>query len=151
MVRLYAVALENIGIDRALREELNVILLARFFFKYANKLGADDFSLFFRLGNTCQLVEKTVYRIYIDEIGVHLVAEHLDDLLRLALAQQAVVDMDTYQIFADRLDQQRGNDRAVYTAGQRQQYLFVTDLRLQSSDLLVDKCIGERFGGDSFH
>ena len=139
VVRLDAVGLKDVGVDGALTEELDAVQFAGFFLKYADEFRADDLALLFGVGDARQLVEEAVYRVDIDEVRVHLVAEHLDDLLGLTLAEQSVVDVDTDELFADRLDQQRRDDRAVYAAGQRQQDFFVADLRAQFLYLLVDE------------
>ena len=86
MVRLDGAALQNVGIDGALRQKLDALLLARLLFEYADELRADHFALLLGLRNTRKLIEEAVDGIHIHEIGVHLVAEHLHDLLGLALS-----------------------------------------------------------------
>ena len=61
--------------------------------------------------------EKLV-RIDVDERNIVVAAEQADDLLGLALAQQAVVDEDAGQLVADRLVDQHGRDRRIDAAGQ---------------------------------
>ena len=71
--------------------------------------------------------------IHIDQIGVHLAAEYLNYLLRLALAEQAVVHVNTGQLLADGLDEQGGHHRGVHTAAEGQQNLWSpTWLRISS-------------------
>ena len=50
------------------------------------------------------------------------VVERLDDLLRLALAQQAVVDEDARQLVADRLVHEQRRDGGVDAAGERAEH-----------------------------
>ena len=72
------------------------------------------------------------------ERHVEVVAEGLDDLGGLVLAQQAVVDEDARQLVADRLvDEERG-DRGVDAAGERAEHALVPDLRADPLDLLLD-------------
>ena len=59
--------------------------------------------------------------------------------------------MDADKLLSDRLDQQCCDDRAVHTAGEREQDLFIADLGAQFFDLLFDECICERFCGDALH
>ena len=59
--------------------------------------------------------------------------------------------MHADQLFADRFDQQRGRDRRINAAGQREQHLFVTDLFSQFSNLFFDKSLRKRLIGDAFH
>ena len=53
-------AFQNIRIDRSLREKLDAVQLSRFLGKNIYKLGADDLPLDFRIGDVCQLAEKTI-------------------------------------------------------------------------------------------
>ena len=151
VVRLDAVGFEDIGIDGALCEELDAVELARFFLKDADELGADDLALLFGLGDAGELVEEAVDRVDIDEVRVHPVAEHLDDLLGLALAEQSVVNVDADELLADSLDQQGGDDRAVHAAGEGEENFLIADLSAELLDLLVDERLRERRGGDAFH
>ena len=152
VVRLDAVsALKDIGINGALTEEGDAVELAGFFFKYPDELGADDLALGLGIGNAGEPIEEAVDCVDINEVGVHLIAEHLDDLLGLAFAKQTVIDVDTDELLADRLDQQRRDDGAVNAAGEGEQYLFVADLGTKFRDLLVDKRLSQLRGGDSLH
>ena len=56
--------------------------------------------------------EEALLRLDVDERHVEVAAERLDDLVRLVLAQEAVVDEDARELVADRLvDEQRGDGR----------------------------------------
>ena len=98
-----------------------------------------------------QLVQEAVHRVHIDQVGVHLVAEDLDHLLGLALAQQAVVHVDAHQLLADGADEQGGHHRGVHPAGQGQQDLFVSHLGLYRGHLLVDELLCQLRRGDPLH
>ena len=151
VVSLYAVALDDVGVNCALSQELNAVLLARLFLKYADKLGADDFSLFFGLGNACELVKEAVNSVNLNKVCVHPVAEHLYDLLGLALAEKSVIYMYANEVFADSFYKQRGNDRAVNSARKRQKHLLIADLRAQGGKLLVDKGVRQLARRDALH
>ena len=151
MVCLYAVTLQDIRINGSLCQKLNAVQLLCLVGKHLDKLLADDLSLGLRVGNAGQLVQETVDGIHIDQVCIHLVAEYFYDLLGLTLSKQTVVHMDTYQLFADGLDQKCCYYRRVHSAGQCQQYLLVTDLAAKSCDLLCNKAFGKCRGGDTFH
>ena len=119
-MRLDRPAFQNIRINRTLRQKFDSVLFARLFLKDTDKLCAYDLTLRFRIGYACQLAEKTIHGINVNEIRVHLTAKYLHDLLRLALAQQTVSDMHAYKIPADRLDQQRCDDRRIHSARKSQ-------------------------------
>ena len=96
-------ALNDIRVDRALRKEVDTRELAGLLLEHADEFRADDLALLLRIGNACEFREEAFARVHINEIRVHLVAEHLDHLLRLTLTQQAVVDMHTGELIANRL------------------------------------------------
>ena len=139
MVRLDGAAFENVRIDGALREKFDAVLLARLFLKHTDKFRADDLALFLRFGDAGEFIEKTVDRVHIDEVRVHPVAEHLDDLFGFALAQKPVVDVHADEIFADSSDEERGDDGRVHPAGQCEEHFFLPHLRLYSCDLFTDE------------
>lgn len=151
MVRLNTVAFENIGINRPLREELDARQLACLFLEHTDELGADDFTLGLGVGYAGQLVKEPVGRVDVYKIRVHLVAEDLDHLLGLALAQQPVIDMHADEPLPDGFDQQRRDDRRVHPAGQRQQHLFIPNLFAKLPHLFVNKCICQCLRRDARH
>ena len=77
--------------------------------------------------------------------------EYLDDLFGFPLAQKPVIDMHADQLLTDRLDQKRGDNRAVHPARQSEQHLFVAYPGAKLLHLLVNKRIGKLGSGDSFH
>ena len=144
-------ALKNIRPDGSLCQEFHTVKLSGFFGKDIDKFFANNVSLLLRIGNTCELVKETIHRVNIDQICIHLVPEDLDDLLRLALAQKAMIDMHANELLADRLDQKRGDNRGINTAGEGEQNLLITDLLFQGGNLFVDKRFGKLRGSNSFH
>ena len=104
MMGLDSVALEDVGIDRSLTEELDALDLPRLLLEDGDELGADDLPLLLGVGDPLQFAEETVRGVHVDEIGVHLVAEHVDDLLRLSLAQESVVDVHAGEVLSNRFD-----------------------------------------------
>ena len=152
MVRLDAVlAFEDVGPDRALRQKLDAFELARFFGKDVDERAADDLALGFGIGNAGELIEEAVDRVHIDQVRVHFVAEHADDLLGLALSQQSVVDVHAGELSADRTDQKRRDDGRIDAAGQREKDFLIADLRADIGDLFVDERFRLRSGRDAFH
>ena len=106
MVRLHGARLHNVRINRTLCQKTDALQLAGLLLKHADKLCADNLALLLRIGHTSQLIEEAVCGIHINQIGVQLVTEHFDHLLRLTLAQQSVVHMHRHQLLANCLDQQ---------------------------------------------
>ena len=151
-MRLDAVlAFQNIRPNRTLRQELNAVQLPGLLSKDLDKLTADNFPLGLRVGNPCQLVKEPVHGVHINEVRVHLVAEHLDNLLRLSLAKQAMVHMNADQLLADGFNQQRRHYAGIHAAGQRQQYLLVPYLLPNLRHLGIDKCLSLLRRGNPGH
>ena len=65
------------------------------------------------IGDAAQRREEPLARVDRDEVQVEALAERRDDLLGLALAQQAVVDEDAREPVAERLVAEHGRDRRV--------------------------------------
>ena len=143
VVSLYADTLEDVGIDGPLRKELDSVEFAGFFCKYVNKLFANDFTFLFRIADAGQLIQKTVDRVDVDQVGTELIFKYLDNLFRLAFAEQAVVDMDAGKLVADCLDQQSSDNGRVNTAGESKKHFLRTDLAAQSGNLFIDECFCE--------
>ena len=74
-------ALHDIGIDGTLAEEVDAVELACLLLEYADELAADDLTLLLGVGHVLQLGEEALCGVYIDEVGVELVAEYLNDIL----------------------------------------------------------------------
>ena len=113
-------ALKNVRINGTLSQERDTIQLGSFFIKHLDELSTDDLALALGVSNTCQQIQEPIGGIYIDQVGVQLLAEDFDDLLALALTHKAVVHMDTNQLLAHCLDQQSSYNRGIDTAGQSQ-------------------------------
>ena len=67
--------------------------------KHSDELRADDLAFLLRISCAGQFIQEAIHCVHIDQVGVHLMAEHLHHLFWLALAQQPVVDVDTGELF----------------------------------------------------
>ena len=90
-----------------------------------------------RIGLAFQRVDEAVRRVDMDQREVVVLAEHGDDVGRLVLAHQAVVDEDAGQLVADRLVDQQGGDRGIDAARQAADDLPVADLLADRLDRLL--------------
>ena len=82
--------------------------------------------------------EESLLRLHVHERHVEVPAERLDDLVRLAPAQQPVVDEDARQLVADGLVHEQRRHRRVDAAAQRAEHALASDLRADPLDLLLD-------------
>ena len=152
MMRLDAgFAFQNIRPDRALGQEGDAVQLAGLFGKDVDEFAADDVSLLLRVGDARQLVQEAVSGIHVDEVRVHLAAEHFDHLFGFALAQQAVVHVHTNQLLAHGFDEQGRHDGGIHAAGQSQKHFVAADLPARQGDLLVDEGLCQFGCGDALH
>src|SRR5207302_9742988 len=78
-----AYRLDHVGVERALREELDIADLVRLFVKDVDEGGADRFALFFGVGDAGELFEEQLARVAMDQRNVVMAAEEADDLLGL--------------------------------------------------------------------
>ncbi len=101
---------------RPLDEPAHVPELPRLVLEHADELAADDLPLLFRLLDAGEQLEETHLRFDVDERDPEALAEGVDDLQRLVLAQQAVVDEDARELVADRLVHDQRRDRRVDAA-----------------------------------
>src|SRR6516165_6448829 len=105
--------LDHIGIKCPLRQELDIAELVRLLIEDVEEGRADRFALLLGIGDPSELCEKQPARIAMDQRNVVVTAEKAHDLLRFAGSQQTGVDKDAGQLVADRLMQQRCDNRGI--------------------------------------
>ena len=106
--------------------------------EHADELLSDDRALLLRLGHAREPREEPLARVDVDERDVEVVAERLDHLLGLVLAQEAVVDEHARELVADRLVHEERRDRGVDASGQPADDPLGADLGADPLDLLLD-------------
>ena len=129
-----AAGLDDVGVERALHEELDRLARrpddrARLGLEDADELAADRLALGLRVGDAGERVEEAVGGVGDPQLHAGGGDEVLLDLLGLALAQQPVVDEDAGELVADRPLHERRRDRGVDAAGQPADDPLVADLR----------------------
>src|SRR3546814_14994765 len=110
---LAAGRLDDIRIDRALREELHVRNLRGFLVEYIDEQFADDLALGLRIADAFQRTEKPLFGIDANDLHAEMIGEDLHDLIAFVMAQQTMIDEHAGQLRADRLVQQRSEERRV--------------------------------------
>ena len=130
-----ATDLDHVGIERALGEEVGPAELRRLLLEHLDEQPADRLALGLRVGHAVEPGQEQVRRVAVHQADVEAVAEGLHHLLRLARAQQAVVDEDAGQLVADRLMDQHRGDRAVDPAGQAADHPSAAHLGADAADL----------------
>src|SRR3546814_10434715 len=117
---------------RALRQEIRTTDLRRLLLEDVDEGAADDLALALGIVDALQLAEEELAGVAVHQRDVVVMAEQLDHLPGLVLAQQAVVDEDAGELLADRLVDQHCRHRGVAAAGAP-----ADDPRL--ADLLADR------------
>jgi hypothetical protein len=133
-----AAGLDHVGVQRPLHEVADAAETARLGLEHADELLADAPPLLLGVVDAREPREEALLRVDVHERHVEVVAERLDDLRRLVLAQEAVVDEHARELVADRLvDEERG-DGGVDAAGEGAEHAVAPDLRADPLDLLLD-------------
>ena len=111
-----AAGLDDVGVERALHEEGHVPQPPCLLLEDADELFADPPPLLLRVGDALEARKKAIGRVDVHERHVEVPAERLDDLNRLVLPQQAVVDEHACQLVSHRTVHEQCRDRGVDTA-----------------------------------
>ena len=134
-----AAGLDHVRVERSLHEVAN---LRRAGSTPASKTRMNSSPTAFRFSSgsatPSSRARKRSSRVDVDERHVEVPLEGLDDLRRLVLAQQAVVDEDADELVADRLVHEQRRDRRVHAARERAEHALVADLRPDPLHLLLD-------------
>src|SRR4030095_13144539 len=109
-------ALDDVGVERALGEEGGAVDGFGLAAEGLDEFLANDLALLLRVGDAAQLAEEQLAGVVGAEVDAEVVAESALDQLALVLAQQPVVDEDADELLADRLVEQRRDDRRVDSA-----------------------------------
>ena len=112
--------------------------LARLLLEDADELLADRLALLLGVGHALEPRQEAVLRLHVHERNVEVPLEGLDDLRRLVLPQQAVVDEHADELVADGLVHEQRRDRRVDAARERAEHALVADLGADPLDLLLD-------------
>ena len=128
-------ALDHVGVERALRQEIGAADLARLVLEHVDEGLADELALGLGVGEPGEPVQEQRLGVHGDERNVVVAAEQAHDLLRLALAHQAVVDEHAGELVADRLVDQHRGDRAVDAARKPADHLASAHLLADLLDL----------------
>src|SRR5579872_2672924 len=93
--RVMARALDDVGVERALGQEVYATQLARLFLEYPNEFGADGSPLLLGIDHPLQSIQKPGTGVDGDQARCNGAAEDLLEVTCFVLAEQTVVDEDT--------------------------------------------------------
>ena len=110
--------LDDVGIQRALGQEVDAAELARLLLEHPDELVADDASLLLRVLDAGEPREEALPRVDHHEAHPQVGLEGLAQQLRFLLAHEPVVHVDAREPVADRAVHQRRRDRRVHAPRQ---------------------------------
>ena len=141
--------LDDVGIDRTLRQPPHVADLHGLLVEYLDEVAADDLALLLGLGNPGQVAEELRTGLDALDVETHVLVR-LEHLLELVLAQQARIDEDAVEVLADGLVQQDGGHRGIDTSRKAQHDLVIAQLLAQFAHGSLDEALrGPRLGASA--
>jgi hypothetical protein len=136
LVTLRGRRLDDIRIDRSLREPLHAPHLGRLALEHVDEQSADDLALLLGIVDPGECPEEFVARIDVNDPHAEVTRERVHHLLGFVLPQQPVVHEHAGQPLADRAMQQCSGDGGIDTAGQTEQHLLIAHLPANRLDRL---------------
>src|SRR5205823_72400 len=130
--------LDDVGIDRALSEELDAFETLRLLVEDLDESPADHLALGLGVGDAGEGAEKACLRVDADDPDAEVLREDAHHRLGFAEAQQAVVDEYAGELLPDRAVQERGDHGGVDSAREPEQHLAATDLRAEACEGILD-------------
>ena len=124
---------DHVGVDRALRKEVDRADFLRLFLEHADELLADDLALALGIGHAGELFKEAVLGVHTDKVDIPLIKCGLD-LVALVEAHEAVIDKNAGELRADGLGEQCRHDRRIHAAGECQQHAAGADLFAHGGD-----------------
>ena len=109
-------ALDHVGIERALHQEIRAAELRGFRVEHLDEQAADDLALLLRVRDARELGQEALAGVHRNQPQVQVRAERALDFGALAFAQQAVIDEDAGEPIADRALHERRRDRGINAA-----------------------------------
>src|SRR5262245_21077462 len=103
-------AFDDVWVECALREEIDLAQLVGLFLEEVNKFFADALPLVLRVGDAFQPAKESLRSVYVLKVHFEVMLEHLYDLLRLVAPEQAIVHEDAGELIADGLVDKHGGD-----------------------------------------
>ena len=128
---------DNIGIERALGEELGAFDLIGLFLEDIDESGADDLALGFGVGDAGELAEEQIARVAMDQPDIEAVVKQGCHLGGFGLAHQPGVDEDAGQLIADGFLQQHRHNRGIDPAGKAADDPPIADPGARPGDFLL--------------
>ena len=107
---------DHIGINGALRQPLCRWQLRGFALENLHEYATDDFAFFLGVGHALELAQEFFARIDMNDLHVHVLAEHLHHLPALVEPQQAGIDENTGELVANRFLDERSGDARIDTS-----------------------------------
>ena len=132
-------ALDDIRIERTLREEVNGADAGGFLVEDANELFADNFALLLGVYDAPERAEEVLGGIGVHQVRIEVALECVANSLRLALAHHSVVHENAGETVADGALDERRSHSGIDTAGQGADDLAAADLLAHALNAVTDE------------
>ena len=134
-------AFDDVGIDGALDEKIDLPDLFCFPFKDADKFFADDLPLGLGIGDALEFGVEGFVGIYTDEVEVvgAVGAEYLRHFVPFIFPQEAMIDENAGELTTDGFGEENRRHGGIDTAGEGAEGPPGADLRLEVGDGTVDE------------
>ena len=130
--------LDDVGVERALHQEVGLADLVRLLLEDADELLADDLALLLGVGDAGQLGQEALLGLHVHQRHVEVAAEGVLHLLALVLAHEAVVHEDAGELVADRLVGEQGRHGGIDAAGEAAHHRSLAHLGADALHGLLD-------------
>ncbi len=110
--------LDHVRIERALRKKFHFTQFPRLIRKNINECCPNDLSLLLRITDAVETLKEKVLRACNPKINAEMFAKRFFHLLRLAVAQQAVIHENAMKLAADCLVEQGRHDGRIHATAQ---------------------------------
>src|SRR5215475_5550858 len=130
-------ALDDVGIERSLRQKMRAANLFGFRLEHLDEELADGLALFLGIGDASELFEKELPGFDVPQRDVIMAAEQRDHTLGLSEAKQPVIDEHAGELIAYRFVDEHGGNGGIDTAGKTADHLVLADLAADFFNRLV--------------
>src|SRR6266550_3319342 len=130
--------LDDVGVERPLDEKSSGAESPGLLLEDPNEFLADDLPLLLGVGHADEPGKEALTSVHVDERDVEVAPERLDDLSRLVLSQESVVDENAGELVADCLVDEKRCHRGVDTTRKGAKDALAADLGTDPLGLLLD-------------
>ena len=120
-----AARFNDVRVDSALNEVIDMTDFLGFFFKDANEFFADNLAFLFRIADALEFRQETFLGVNTDEVHVKVSFEDLFHLVAFVLTKQAMVNKDAGELLTHGLVDENRSNRGINAAAHGAQDILI--------------------------